>query len=476
MASQGFGYYYGRALLDSGDLSSYISFNTNSGAIAPVESGDSSHYGIIHGPTGNFWSEYGSGFFSGNLMSLNDTEALPTDNFSILLVFEKPTPSSQILFSTLKSGANPSGFVFGVNDASRFYVESYDADRGCFLSSSFDMPVANKNGIVLGKNGNSFALNKYLFSERKTYSERISFPFSVRSNSNLLTLGGGSGLPADIPNNYFSGYIDEFAFIDQTINAANLDILFSGIYKNETGSLDYQFLNTFTMNGVALKNALPSESKMELCSFGFSGSGVFNKPCGLDYASGLFYIKGGYSGRDILFYENGIHYKTGDISISGRFISNEVLSDRLDAGLFDFYPGVGIVVTISGGDFVSGVAICEISGDSMLFLNGQKLVSGIDYTVSGGLAISLTNQYSGMDCDIWTHRFQSGVLSQTRDSNAQVLSLDFAEKSSLFYLNGVRQFLDQDYVEINSNSLVFDMPPFYDRDNLPIFNSENFVA
>jgi hypothetical protein len=96
---------------------------------------------------------------------------------------------------------------------------------------------------------------------------------------------------------------------------------------------------------------------------------------------------------------------------------------------------------------------------SEVFLNGQKLISGLyseigtscDYGISGsGIYFINTGVFYNLQPSVLLANIETGLYDQVFRSNIFVTSANFANNSSRAYLNGVRLDLNRDYIELGN--------------------------
>jgi hypothetical protein len=255
MALDGFGYYYQKYNLSPSILGAYINFNdyeTGAPNVFTVETGNPVYY--INEIGQSIADDIaGSGYLSGGIFEVNSGDSLEKSDFSALLIFEKKQPGEQILLSTLSQTAGgTSGFVFGINDANKAFVTTFNPTLG-FEHHTFETSLGRKNGIALTKDDNNFSLLKFNFFEKEIYEERATFSNACLTQGTGFFIGGMSGVTG-LPNKTFTGYIDEFAFIDQPLNSSYISGLFRGMCSaypvqaygvtNNTSKYRYQGLTT----------------------------------------------------------------------------------------------------------------------------------------------------------------------------------------------------------------------------------------
>jgi len=195
--------------------------------------------------------------------------------------------------------------------------------------------------------------------------------------------------------------------------------------------------NSLIFDRISNKYILPSNLNSDQVNFyldsvaqlgsGYVNSGSFYNPS--VYLSGMFYI-------------------------SGNFLSGNNYDD-LDTNIIDYITGArafntGNYFIISNTTGISGLAL----PNSSIFLNGVKLQSGLDYRAAGNnFILNDTLFYSITGGQFWTFPNDSqGVFSSGAYNN--VVLPKFARDTSIVYMNGLRESVYHDYIEIANFSLL----------------------
>ncbi len=181
-------------------------------------------------------------------------------------------------------------------------------------------------------------------------------------------------------------------------------------------------------------------------------------------------------------YSNGVGQLGSGVSIGGNlynptydtsghyFISGNLLIrgnyDQKDIFLFDIRTGARGYTTI----FSTGLqAISAINND--IFLNGQKLRSGTDYSLVGS-QISLSSEILDIGGDLFSFPRLPGAYISGLNSNTSLLySSPYSRKTSQLFLNGQRQLINNDYIEISNVDLLIGSGNFL-QDYVNIYNNE----
>lgn len=396
MAANGFGYYYSKGLLSSGDLSCYLNFNDFYSGVVPVESGNPLYYLEVFGNTGDFSQQFGSGYFSGTIAKFNSGDLLPKEDLALVMVFEKITSGEQILFSSLGEEVIPSGFVFGLNDANKAYITAYNSGIGGYVTSTFESNINAKNGIALSKDNNNFTLLKYVFSEGELYEERVSLDDYCTTNGTNYYLGGVSG--TDIENKPFVGYIDEFVILNSSLGVQSLGNIFSGFVLDEP-ALTYQLVNTtvdYKYQGLTTLSNVQFESftsgifdYIQNSIFDITGVGTINVLSSGGVVGNVASVSGNLSGR--------VSLPTGYYNVT----SGQVVTGYLTSGLAATASGITGYVAVSLNPFVTTgdpdvFAMTALSGISGITRYESVFTGPLYETVytTGFVASSILTEYN----------------------------------------------------------------------------------
>lgn len=363
MAHSGIGYYYNSARLSTGDLQCYFDFNTF-GSQTSTLSGNSFS---LSGNTGNFWSSSGSGYFSGTILLVTGLD-LFRSQFTSVLINNKNNSQDSILLSTMESGSNGvSGFILGINDANKLYLTAYDSNINQYITNTASFQLGVQNGITVSKLENIFTLGKFNFFERELYTEVFSFSFNCNTNFSKVCLGGGSGLPLNISNNFYNGYIDEFLLTNQNLTENSIEELFKGFYKQEP-TTEYLLVGEYDSYNYSNLNNITSPVWEELQSgaldyirtniFNTTGIGTIRVTNSGTIVNGTGYVSGVLSGSVSL--QTGYYTIVTGSGITGYTTSGMVASASGITGYvdIDLYP----ITVFTSGNIYQLTAQSGVSG------------------------------------------------------------------------------------------------------------------
>lgn len=481
--------------------------------------------------------------------------------------YEKPFSGNAILFSSLQSGANISGFIFGVNDANRMYLETYDNSGPNIVTSS--NIIGSKNAIAVVKSNNIINFHYYNFNYQQVESETFNTSPSALFQSNQVYLAGTGGItPPYINQNNFTGYLSEFAYFNLAFSQNTVQKLFSGFYctKNPstTGILGYssglgfitggQVIYTGVGTGITGYQTFIAGTYVDFCGnphnlysynnlTGIISGYKFFPITGIFISTGTGLIDQGYAintgfaatfGMDGIVYDRYVNtgdfsevylypsiliknlnnvaqynldgtYKLNSISANNQFnlydngIANfpsgytttgniyqqiiilladyytsgqSILSNGVyqpsDTIIYDYLIGISEIFNYTGG---AQTFSSNFVNNRMIYWNGQKLISGLDYKFNG---VNLT--ISGLAGSGLIYNFITLTGNNYTGGNfINVFNPKFARGASQVWLNGQRQELDVDYYEISKVDLLNGSGSFASYPNIIYSNGKTFL-
>lgn len=247
MAATGINYFYNKLGLYPDAFKIYYDFNQSGAYVASVSGANSIYSGILSFE-GGFWDTSGSGHFTGQYVQIAETTGLNSGDWTILCVYEKSSTGNGVIFSSYKTGTISGntgylGFVLGVNDANRLYFESY-SPNGPYVFT-FNKVLGTKNLIAVQKLNNIICFNCFNNYTRQLEGESFVLQDNSLFDSDEWYIGGAVGAPSYFSGNAFSGYIDEFIYLNKALALSDLSCLASGFYCDITGAGLPIYANTF---------------------------------------------------------------------------------------------------------------------------------------------------------------------------------------------------------------------------------------
>jgi hypothetical protein len=280
------------------------------------------------------------------------------------------------------------------------------------------------------------------------------------SNGSLVTGYYYSGI---------TGYLYEYQLVEligQTTGTSEITV-----YNPPSGIVDYGYSVPFGNSKILLLSNFDDSNK-EVYSFSGRNSNDVNLIPQFSQSDSKYSILNTGSGEAVNLYANGLactHVtgitgdNEGDFTISGGFINSNAFFDVTDFAIYDLISGSGSLTGISTQDITNTTKVLSSSyvNNRDLYLNGNKLISGIDYAaVTGAVTIYTTNLIDGdllllPKHDVNRTRY-TGNNSNNFDTNINL----FDEQ---VWVNGLRQIKELDYEKLADFSLkytTFSLEPF----------------
>ena len=178
------------------------------------------------------------------------------------------------------------------------------------------------------------------------------------------------------------------------------------------------------------------------------------------------------SGEAVNLYVNGLvctHVtgitgdKEGDFTVSGGFIDSSSFFDVTDFAIYDLISGSGSLTGISTQDVTNTTKVLNYNyvNHRDLYLNGNKLISGVDYNeAAGSVTIYTTNLIDG-DLLLLPKHDSNRVRYTGNNANNFDTSIPLFDEQ--VWVNGLRQIKDLDYQKLADSSLkytTFSLEPF----------------
>jgi hypothetical protein len=351
------------------------------------------------------------------------------------------------------------------------------------------------------------------FPERNTFSEgfycsgyqtgsyqKLVNTFNAVTGIEYQTVLDGTGITGY--QKYLKGY--------DVVNGANVPIYsYSGvtglIYSEKlvelTGSVtgDYELWTFYTNSGLPDYNYILNFSNSKILSFNnfdssykevysFSGknSNDVNLTSAFISSNNKFSILPTGSGETVNFYLNGLveplltslsSSYTGDFVVSGAYLESDGFFDKDDIAVYDLIYGSGSITGITTAQENSGFAVFSTSfiNNRDLYLNGIKLISGVDYyyNVTSGIVVRPSGMVAGDLLVLPKHNSNLSRYTGYNDNNFDTNIKLFDEQ---VWINGLRQVKYVDYEKVSDFSLKyssFSLEPYVDEiynNNTGFFN------
>lgn len=522
MKESGINYFFGEVGGDTGEFAVFYTFENGAGlTVDSVPLGQAQFAGTLSSE-GDFWVKPGSGFFSGNYITVSDASGLYSQSFTHVFSFEKVSSAGGVLMSNL----NGSGYEIGLTDSNRLYFRAFNEQP--IIAASYTN-LSRKNLVSVSYSTDNVSLGYYDFNSQQFTSESFNAPFGdLRSDHWVI---GPS----------YTGYMDYYAYFAAPYGTSVLDQLASGFYNTPTGSgysvqticttgitgyEDTLYLVTgitgYTSTGIGdggdngFGGAFPSGSLSigltGIISSGIVPTGLTGMTCqeytgvltvyfdtNLGYASGfgmervliLRHIESGdilkYSQSELfsphfnlspayLFsgYAMGANYGTGEVNlyVNGVYAAPSSFTTT-GQYLYIYEASSQDIITY---DIASGTRLSLETGVDFtytgqeVYLNGINLISGYDFVIQAG-SFLLTGNNTGISGVILTSPFGLAYATGAEQLHSTQI---YARNTSNIYLNGVRQQLDEDFIEGSIGDKLIGNS-FDENGNLHVYNdSEQF--
>ena len=266
-----------------------------------------------------------------------------------------------------------------------------------------------------------------------------------------------------------TGYIYEYQLVELT--GATQGTSEITIYRPPSGLVDFGYSVPFG-NSKVLLLANFDDSNKEVYSFSGKNSEDINLIPQFSQSDARYTILNTGSGELVNLYVNGLActYVTGitgdnegDFTVSSGFINSNSFFDVTDFATYDLISGSGSLTGISTQDITNTTKVLSYNyvNHRDLYLNGNKLISGIDYAaVTGAITIYTTNLIDG-DLLLLPKHEMNRIRYTGNNSNNFDTSINLFDEQ--IWVNGLRQIKGLDYEKLADFSLrytTFSLEPF----------------
>jgi hypothetical protein len=251
-----------------------------------------------------------------------------------------------------------------------------------------------------------------------------------------------------------TGYYDDSLNIDYDfISSLGFDSIYSLADCSVIESREVFFYTGGYHNNINLKPVYNSLISDYLIDSSHSGSGK-----NLFFNNGQLLLESGWSS-----YQGGyvtLYNITGNIFLDNNIVRSNGYNESTDSLIYDYSNNISgnsayLQTGLGSGIDFSSIVYSSYS-DYSLFLNGVKLLSGVDYS---GNKINFAIPASSVLTKISNNYISSNKIYMTGSSNLiRSSSGKFSNNSSQVYINGLRQELDDDYVEISRFGILTGCP------------------
>jgi hypothetical protein len=221
-------------------------------------------------------------------------------------------------------------------------------------------------------------------------------------------------------------------------------------------------MQTFSKSGVKYNLCNTIES---FYCVGFKSNPIINPNASLffDGANGYFKSSEDWNFGDLLFFYNGLlQNKVSDYLYSSKFLLKPN-SSYLDEGVIDSLSHEYNIQSFVSGDLISGSIAAANNGNSILFLNGYILISGLDYISDAGNFVMQNDLFEA----------SSGVLTEIKfeeEISVALTSEKFLQTG--FYDNYLMCFVDRKRKPISQFSKMSSVEIGFNTSSLGCFSGD----
>lgn len=407
----GFLYYYDLLGLDRDSLRVHYRFDENLGTHIPNDAPNFPQLSGSLSSVGDFYSVNGSGFFTGQKITVQNATGLPSDFWSHIFIFEKTGAGANVLFDSLVSNDITSGYAIGINDGNKLYFDSYDQNGPVCKTSS--IILGKKNLVAVVRANNLLTFYCFDFNNDTILSDSFSINGDYMPPAAKGIIGGTENPPKYLQNGIYQGYIDEYVFIQEGITPSTFRYLVSGLCS------EYAIISgdVLALTGIEVTGYATGVTGVtgvtgyinQVTGSGIDPFGTGNYELYWGTVAQTGYLATGYSITALT--GETVRYVTGDptieITLRSEFIRNFNLDevsylrkiDLNDISLLSIYPIFGPTINLEAGyDTVLGQFQLDSIYDTSeieVYLNGiAQLDTG--FAVTGnfyGSGVVLSGDY-----------------------------------------------------------------------------------
>lgn len=471
----------------------YFNFVTNdvNSSVIINKSGDPLLSGVIKPSVGNFWSQSGSGFFSGNrYLEITGIGNYGIDNkdLTINFVYENKNIGGSTLISTVETGIFESfdefgntqnnliykGFEFGVTSNNRLFFE-YFRDNGPNIFIS-DFTLSDKNSIYLNITENNLDFGYYDFFKNRLISNNYYILTEYLFDYSNIWVGRNPSTTGLYNlNKTYTGYVDEFLIFSPAIYPYDLVNINSGlahIYNSGgvivetnlvTGITGYASgINSYStgVTGIVLipTGVLTNEWGVEYTGYLESGITGLVPVFGISGLTGILAFEQitGLTGESVVKNDSYINsFGKNFINLLSKIDTEDIVEINLITGIggSPLYKNINLNYQRYIGNFTISEDLDNIY-DPIVYVNGQLHHSGIfyntgniynlsayilnDYYVDSANNFIFSNNYNENDSvfiDLVTG-YNSGLVIENFQSTGQTSLTGWDYNLFNFYFNG----------------------------------------
>lgn len=151
-------------------------------------------------------------------------------------------------------------------------------------------------------------------------------------------------------------------------------------------------------------------------------------------------------------YNQGLAY-SGDIFVSGGRIYSQIPYNSSDTALYDYQiTGNSKYVNITGESQYNGGYLADFPIEQReIYLNGQKLYSGVDYSGIGGNFAPI-GDISGINGGLFSYFSRQNFVTET--GKFSIYNINYANGTPILFLNGLREKTSDVLIQHSSSDYI----------------------
>ncbi len=502
MKESGINYFCAQVVGNVNPMRVFYTFDDNTGSIISNRASGISGYSGILNNVGNFWSIPNTGNCTGQSITVTDASGLYSDNWTKTFVLKKTNTKDILLFSNL---TGQSGYAIGINNSNKLYLQTINDDIPYIYSSR--NYLASQNILTVSKVGSNVQFGYYDITKQKIEYESFGFNYSIAQSDNWILAPQMTGyldyfiyFNQNVGFNALQQIYSGFFYtntgnipIIQTIVTTGITGYVSGT-SIQTGVTGYTtiastgagygyYTGLFPISGIS--TPLTGILSTTTFSSGLTGSSstgvVIGNTAAFSYNSGYAQLFGmekmvnffPITGTDVVDYSNNrtpstpYYNQTAGFLTSGflltHFYSGSQVNPNLN-GLYndsgDFTINTGLMLVTGAGltdvmtydlctgtkntfNYTGGGTVPIIYSGQEIYLNGLKLISGLDF-IANPSNIYLTGNNTGISGKLDENGI---ILFHVTGNFTFYTGITFSRFSSRYFINGLRQRINSDYFE-----------------------------
>lgn len=403
---------------------------------------------------------YNSHSFESELFNVNDTYFLPANDWRIGGATGTPN---------CFSGNNFQGYI----DTFLYYSPGLQYEQKILLASGLYSSVGQSLSGITSRI--TSGITGYVTGLMRIFTGYTGQSVQLLGYSPALCSGGQIaqyGL-VDVSGSIYESYVS--GLFQTNIN------YFTG-YSGISISGDGEYRKTFHMDATSYLKDVDSNDISELYCYSGIDKTNFNNILVYDRVLDMFILPNNHNLNDVNFYLNGVAqfgsgysvsgnlYNTvitssGAFYISGNYLSGNEYADS-DSNIIDYISGnQRKYIDITG--LTTGLLSSGLNSGYIFFINGIKIINNISINDLNYITGNITGK-------VFSLPLESGYGFYSGYNN--VITSGFSRGTSNLYLNGCRQKINFDYVEIGGLSLLNSGSNYFSRPHNIYNNENNFIS